>query len=542
MVKVKRRDKQAVLKKCKTLMSRARTRKRFYKNLSEKNGCSLCALRKRISRARLTSKKFSLMCTFSKEEEDALVDVCILCSRDNRPLTIPDFIRLASFFASRFDEAHFFTRSFSRRFLKRHKEVLCKRTGKVTSPTRCSGRMLQKTEEFIEELDPFMASHHMNQKNIVVFDETIIGDDVSLPVFMGERRKSGGGNLNVNEPRQVALGCYIPFSMPNGSTPFRVFIFRTGKLKKGQEIIDVLIPKDEFGLRKHPNRLYLASETGYLNITLFRRVIEEFTKWWRTTNHNLDCHLISDNLPIHRNKSIVEYAESNGIHMHNIMPGSSHWFQVHDQKPFGSLKKKMWEKKFNFLSLISLTRRERRDLLTCIFYQAEAEALECEVIRKTFAEVGLFPWNPKIIRALCQEHTSAPREVHQGPLQKKLLGILDRIRQEKEHRFHQMMSNVESVSVEIVQEEKEKCSPEEESENSFEYEEQEGDASEDASSMSIGVEPPAKRQRVISCSRKSCCIKGCENTHFWSKKWKSCPKCKKNFCPSHLHCMHNHTC
>lgn len=340
MVKAKRRDKELFKKECKKRMSRARKRKGFYKNLSEKERCSQCTLRKRVSRARLTSKTFSLMCTFSKEEEDALVNVCIQCSRDNRPLTILDFIRLASYFANRFDEADFFTRSFPRRFLMRHKEILCKRKGKMTSPTRCSDRMLQKTEEFIEELDPFMASHHMNKNNIVVFDETIIGDDVSLPLVIGERRKSGGGNLNVNQPRQGALGCYIPFSMPDGSTPFRVFIFKTGKLKKGQEIVDVLIPRNEFGLRNHPYRLFLASETGYLNIKLFKRVIEEFTRWWTTTRPGLECHLVSDNLPIHRNKPIVDYAESNGIHMHNIMPGSSHWFQVHDQEPFGSLKKK----------------------------------------------------------------------------------------------------------------------------------------------------------------------------------------------------------
>ena len=184
----------------------------------------------------------------------------------------------------------------------------------------------------------------------------------------------------------------------------------------------------------------------------------------------------------------------------------------------------MREKKFKFLSLISLTRGERRDLLTCIFYQAEAEALECEVIRKTFVELGVCPWRPKIIRALCQEHTSAPPEVHQGPLVKKVLRLLDRIRQEKEDRFHHMMSKVKSVSVEIVQEEEEKNSPDEESEKSFVYEEQEEGASSDESRMSVAAVPPAKRQRVISRSCKTCCIKGCENSHFWSKKMEILPE------------------
>jgi len=168
--------------------------------------------------------------------------------------------------------------------------------------------------------------------------------------------------------------------------------------------------------------------------------------------------------------------------------------------------------------------------------------MECEVLQKTFVEVGLCPWSPEIIRALCQEHTSGRREDYQGRLVKKLLSLLNKIRQEKEDGFHHMMSNVKSVSIEIVQEEEEKKSPDEESEKSFDYEEQEEDASEDTSSVSIAVEPRVKRQWIVSCNRKPCCIKGCQNTHFWSKKWKSCRKCKKNFCPSHIHCMHYHRC
>ena len=56
----------------------------------------------------------------------------------------------------------------------------------MTSPTRCSDRMLQNAKEFIEELDKFMASHHMNKSNTLVFDEPIIGDGVSLHLFIGE--------------------------------------------------------------------------------------------------------------------------------------------------------------------------------------------------------------------------------------------------------------------------------------------------------------------------------------------------------------------
>ena len=99
----------------------------------------------------------------------------------------------------------------------------------MTSLTRCSDRMLQKTEEFTEELDPFLASHHMSKNNIIIFDETIIGDDISLPLFIGQRRKSGGGNHNVNEPRHGALDRSV---CPMAEHRLEFFIFMTGKLKK----------------------------------------------------------------------------------------------------------------------------------------------------------------------------------------------------------------------------------------------------------------------------------------------------------------------
>ena len=58
---------------------------------------------------------------------------------------------------------------------------------------------------------------------------------------MGELPKSGGGNLNVNDPRQVALGCYIPFPMPDG-----------------EEIVDVKVPRNELG---HYEHLHIVSFT-----------------------------------------------------------------------------------------------------------------------------------------------------------------------------------------------------------------------------------------------------------------------------------------
>ena len=68
----------------------------------------------------------------------------------------------------------------------------------------------------------------LNNRNTFVFDETVIGDSNSPSVVIGGRRKSGGGNINLLRLSEKALGCYIPFSMVDDGTPFRVFILKGG--------------------------------------------------------------------------------------------------------------------------------------------------------------------------------------------------------------------------------------------------------------------------------------------------------------------------
>jgi len=533
---------EKILIEFKKLKRRASTRTKIYKDLANKFRVTEAYVRLLVSRAGLTSREHSLMYAFSVEEEEALANVCIAYARQGKPFTIPDFIAIASIFKGKTNNGDFFSRYFVRSFHHRHSDIISVRKGKVTSPTRNPGRMLEMTQDFIGMLNSRMLTNTINKRNLFVFDETIIGDSISLPLVIGERRNSGGGTINVIQTREKALGSYIPFSMPDGSTPFRVYIFKVENMKNGQEVLDVVVPKHEYECRSQPHRVFLASKTGYLTIELFKRIMDEFTKWWTTTRPGLDCYLISDNLPAHKNKDIVEIAKANGIHMYNIMPGSSHWFQVHDQKPFGSLKKKMREKKFQFLSLISLPRNERRDLLTCIFYQAEAEALETHIVSKTFAEVGLWPWNPDHIIEICREHYYNVGKIKQSPMMRKLLCIIRKVIQLKEDKARQLLCSMKRARVEIVQKTVEKEGSDEESLDFLEDEDQEEGEHEIGINNDSPLERPAKRQRIMRCCGKPCCAEGCQKTRFWSKKWVTCPKCERNFCPSHAHLIHQHKC
>ena len=74
-------------------------------------------------------------------------------------------------------------------------------------------------------------------------------------------------------------------------------------------------------------------------------MMERFINWRTATRSSLDRFFISNNLSIHRDYDIIEMARNKGIHVINIIPGSLHWFQVHDQEPFAILKKSISDEK-----------------------------------------------------------------------------------------------------------------------------------------------------------------------------------------------------
>ena len=87
------------------------------------------------------------------------------------------------------------------------------------------------TKDFVALIETYIKGNVMNKQNIVVFDETKIGDNSTLPLYIGESKESGGGNINVIETFEAPLGCYIPFSMPDGTTPLEFSFSKMKKLK-----------------------------------------------------------------------------------------------------------------------------------------------------------------------------------------------------------------------------------------------------------------------------------------------------------------------
>ena len=135
-------------------VSRTSTRVTAFQ-VSRKNLGVLKVLKKKKKKKRgaldmcLLSSTLSVWYTFSEEEEQALICVCIVYLRQSTPLTIDSLVDIVSLFAGRDDEHRLSPSSFCYSFLERHKSEISYKPRKLTSLTRFLDIMLQMTNEFI---------------------------------------------------------------------------------------------------------------------------------------------------------------------------------------------------------------------------------------------------------------------------------------------------------------------------------------------------------------------------------------------------------
>ena len=270
--------------------------------------------------------------------------------------------------------------------------------------------------------------------------------------------------------------------------------------------------------------------------------MEEFVNWWKLAHPGLHCFLLSDNMKIHTNEAIVKTARKHGIHMLNIMPGTSHWFQVHDQLPFANLKKNLAREKIKCSRLFSHSPARRKALLMGVFYKAERKAFEPNIVKRSFADVGLWPWKPEKIWKICLKHTPVQSKDEDSEMMRDLIDAINIHKQRQETATSQILSGLKPASITDSEHYKFQIfRDDDDSDNMVDDDEQDASQS-NAASEDMQCQPPAKRLRRPSGNHKTCDARGCQKSHVRSKKWVECPKCKRNFCPTPAEKLVHHKC
>lgn len=85
-----------------------------------------------------------------------------------------------------------------------------------------------------------------------------------------------------------------------------------------------------------------------------------------------------------------------------MVPNTSHWLQVLDDKCFARLKKIVPVLSDDKVIQALMTNQPTRDCLLEAAYEAERMALTRETIQAAFKSVGLYPWDRKQVMELAR--------------------------------------------------------------------------------------------------------------------------------------------
>ena len=176
------------------------------------------------------------------------------------------------------------------------------------------------------------------------------------------------------------------------------------------------------------------------------------------------------------------------------------------------------------------------------FYEAEKKALDPKAVRDSYALVGLHPWDKNLILKNCQENSPVAPHSSENSMISELAEKISMYSEMKRSEVDRIRSSVKRPEVATPGKTQKRERSEEECKKRQVQEGEGGPYSSYQKSMPITTQSPAKRAKSMHMEIKTCAAKGCQNTHYWSKKWVFCQNCNKNFCEEHKHELHYHHC
>lgn len=503
--------------------------------IAEIAGCSPEALMRARQRAH-PGGEASLRYLMSPETEKAVFGVCMSMASYNQPLDVSRLTVVIEKITNNRPST-----STVRNFLHRHSALLGYREGSVLAAKRSGPEILEQTLAFCDQWGGTTDTHNIKAFNMAFTDEFRAGFDgkgrlVIVPV--------GAAHQNIEQPRGDAYCTYMLVTFADGTTPFRVYIF---KRQPGiDDVLKVFAPAKRDRLRGAPVRLFLQSDTGYLTGELWDLIIMEFHAWWETIHPGLEVFLLCDQLAIHRDVDVILRELKALLHIWTIMSNCSHWFQLHDQHPFAALRRSLNAQLKHIDWTRDMSPQDRRQIVADAFYQAEDIALDPSVVTKALAAIHIMPFNPHKIIEIAKERSHAVPPKHDDPLvQGVIKGVDEFLKTQREFKAA-AAARVEVKEVpasgNFVFSPQARAAAVQMAAAAAQKVEETKAAKAKAKEAREEDVREAKRRKAEERLASTCQNAGCTKYYKSSPAWVKCERCNAHFCPKHKRDMDSHAC
>ena len=275
-------------------------------------------------------------------------------------------------------------------------------------------------------------------------------------------------------------------------------------------------------------RYFGYTETGRSNSIIHSQIMSLFIDKWSIENPGLHCYVFGDQLSFHKNIETIINCYKNNIYLWYFPVNCSHFLQPLDNVCFGLFKKLIYKK----ISLINLNtffdNSSHRNSILNIIIESEQRSFTKKIIKKSFQQTGIFPFDKKIIIQNSETFLGEKTIVKDNNI--KLLD--DSIVKSLNNSFNQELNqnlNIENKKIQIKK--NELYSPTKIIGNH---------------NLITSMKENKKKRKIKEkeeiniIQRIICQAKKCDRKFYGGQKWKKCSKCSSMFCPFHLDSLEEH--
>jgi hypothetical protein len=279
--------------------------------------------------------------------------------------------------------------SWYKNWFRKYKSKFSETTAKGLCAPRIAKETLSLVEQWVKEFPLWIDRHGLSWKSLVNVDETRvkINLNTSSARTLNTRRRE---KHSMTETRKGKFSSYIPFVSSEGDLIMDVFVV---PLIKKAEIAFPLVNKRGCN---SCNTFWTFSETGCVNATLWLEIFKEFKNKWQNLHPGLHPIILTDNLACHKSKEAIEFCEQYQLHVFYLPAGTTHFLNPLDDQIFTSFKKKISDIVTKDFSLLSAKQAGLPDAVLEAA-QSARDVLSRNVIKAAFKNVGIFPFNSKVI-------------------------------------------------------------------------------------------------------------------------------------------------
>jgi hypothetical protein len=333
----------------------------------------------------------------SDTQEHVILDVARTFSVANRALTRAQLVKLARYEAGK--PKTWSGGPWYRSFMARHADHLQHARGQAMAPKRNRRELKGMVEDFIKRMKVFFESHTFAAEATWSADETLLSIHLSSqsPVHV---EAVGKVNHNHVVPTGMHYGSLLLFSNAAGHTPLVVIVLpqleQSSTRKKDPEFfLPDLQPKPS----KQLTVLFAFTPSGRMVTSLFRAIMERFVGILQQRSPGVEQQLYLDRLGAHLDAIMVRHAFDNGLHVCWYPPDCSEFLQPCDDVMFASFKRELGDAVKRCDATRLLAQLPAHALVMSFLNTALEKCTAEHVVRRSFLNTGIFPFDPSRIRA-----------------------------------------------------------------------------------------------------------------------------------------------